>query len=80
MVETFDHVPGEENDQVSPMFISEHQGKTNWADFVLYSIHYLTGQNQGLSGLKNIWRVIMTGDSLSIIFSPNNEYWVSFTL
>ena len=34
------------------------------------SIHYLTGQNQGLSKLKNIWRVIMTGDLLSVIFSP----------
>jgi len=34
----------------------------------------------GLSGLKNIWPVIMTGDLLSIIFSPNNEYWVSFAL
>ena len=45
-----------------------------------YSIHYLTGQNWGLSGLKNIWPVIMTGDPLSVIFSPNNEYWVSFAL
>ena len=35
-----------------------------------YSIHYLTGQNRGLSGLKNIWSVIMTGDLLSVIFSP----------
>ena len=26
-----------------------------------YSIHYLTSQNRGLSGLKNIWTVIMTG-------------------
>ena len=35
------------------------------------SIHHLTGQNRGLSGLKNIWPVIMTGDLLSvIIFSP----------
>ena len=34
------------------------------------SIHYLTGQNWGLSGLKNIWPVIMTGDLLSVIFSP----------
>ena len=32
-----------------------------------YSIHYLTGQNRGLSGLKNIWLVIMTGNLLSII-------------
>ena len=35
-----------------------------------YSIHYLTGQNRGLSGLKNIWPVIMTGDLLSVIFCP----------
>ena len=35
-----------------------------------YSIHYLTGQNRGLSGLKNIWLVIMTGDLLFVIFSP----------
>ena len=35
-----------------------------------YSIHYLTGQNRGLSWLKNIWPVIMTGDPLSVIFGP----------
>ena len=35
-----------------------------------YSIHYLTGQNRGLSGVKNIWPVIMTCDLLSVIFSP----------
>ena len=29
----------------------------------------LTGQNRGLSGLKSIWPVIMTGDLLSIILS-----------
>ena len=29
----------------------------------------LTGQNRGLSGLKNIWSVIMTGDLLSVILS-----------
>ena len=34
------------------------------------SILYLTDQNRGLSGLKNIWPVIMTGDLLSVIFSP----------
>ena len=34
-----------------------------------YNIHYLTGQNRGLSGLKNIWPVIMTGDLLSVILS-----------
>ena len=33
-------------------------------------IHYLTGQNGGLFGLKNIWPVIMTGNLLSVIFSP----------
>ena len=30
----------------------------------------MTGQNRGLSGLKNIWPVIMTGDLLSVILSP----------
>ena len=29
----------------------------------------LTGKNRGLSGLKNIWPVIMTGDLLSVILS-----------
>ena len=29
----------------------------------------LTGQNRALSGLKNIWPVIMTGDLLSVILS-----------
>ena len=38
---------------------------------------YLTGQNRGLSGLKNIRPVIMTGDLLSVIFSP--EVIVTFT-
>ena len=33
-------------------------------------IHYFTGQKRGLSGLKNIWPVTMTGDLLSIILSP----------
>ena len=36
----------------------------------IYSLHYLTGQNRGLSRLKNIWSVIMTGDLLSVILSP----------
>ena len=36
---------------------------------IYYSI--LTGQNWGLSGLKNIWPVIRTGDLLSVILSPN---------
>ena len=35
-----------------------------------YSIHYLTSQNRGLSGLKSIWPVMMTGDLLSVILSP----------
>ena len=171
MEETFDHAPGKEKDQVSPMFISEHQRKTNVCRFCAlithifsyflkfvelyvyfiswtlslkriyaslstfgyfshhrtmilkvertfkkraktvernsttcecifhqlavknvnvnvvikiycrrnsiflrpkknYSLHYLTGQIRGLSGLKNIWPVIMTGDLLSVIFSP----------
>ena len=43
-----------------------------------YSIHYLTGQNRGLSGLQNIWPVITTGDLLSVIFSP--EYKVALHL
>ena len=29
----------------------------------------LTGQNRGVSGLKNIWPVIMTGDLVSVILS-----------
>jgi len=33
----------------------------------------LTGQNWGLSGLKNIWPVIRTGDLLSVILSPDTE-------
>ena len=37
------------------------------------SIHYLPRQNRGLSGLKNIWLVIMTGDLLSVIFSPLHD-------
>ena len=39
----------------------------------IISIHYLTDQNQGLSGLKNIWPVMMTGDLLSIIFGPDQQ-------
>ena len=35
-----------------------------------YSLLILTGQNWGLSGLKIIWPVMMTGDLLSVIFSP----------
>ena len=31
--ESFDHVPGKEKDQVSPMFISEHECKTNLCRF-----------------------------------------------
>ena len=30
---TLDHVPGKEKDQVSPMFISEHQRKTSMCRF-----------------------------------------------
>ena len=40
-----------------------------------YSIHYLTSQNQGLSGLKNIWPVIMSGDLLSVLFSALCQWW-----
>ena len=36
----------------------------------IISIHYLTGQDRGLSGLKNIWPVIMTGNLLTVILSP----------
>ena len=39
------------------------------------SIHYLTSQNQGLSGLKNIWPVIMSGDLLSVLFSALCQWW-----
>ena len=39
----------------------------------IISIHYLTGQNRGLSGLQNIWPVIMTGNLLSVICSPDPE-------
>ena len=35
-----------------------------------HGIHYLTDQNRGLSGLKNNWPVIMSGDLLSVIFGP----------
>ena len=35
---------------------------------------YLTGQNQGLSRLKNIWPVIMTGDLLSVILSLDRKF------
>ena len=42
-----------------------------------YSIHNSTGQNPGLSGLKNIWPVIMTGNLLSVIFSPVNLIFLS---
>ena len=37
---------------------------------IINSIHYLTGQNRGLSRLKNIWPVIMTSALLSTILSP----------
>ena len=37
----------------------------------IISIHHLTGQNLGLSGLKNILPVIMTGNLLSVICSPD---------
>ena len=50
-----------------------HRQKKKW-----YSILYLTGQNRGLSRLKNIWPVIRTGDLLSVILSPewrNNYYY-----
>ena len=39
----------------------------------------MTGQNRGLSGLKNIWPVIMTGDLLSVILSLGlYKFTVSF--
>ena len=37
-----------------------------------HCIHYLTGQNPGLSGQKIIWPLIMTGDLLSVILSPES--------
>ena len=43
-----------------------------------YSIHYLTGQNRGLSALKNIWPVVMTVDLLSIIFCPAYHIFQKF--
>ena len=39
--ETFDHVPSKEKDQVSPMFISEHQGKTNLCRFFSLITHII---------------------------------------
>ena len=38
-----------------------------------YSIHYLTGQNRGLSGLKKNWLVIRTGNLLSVIRELKNH-------
>ena len=42
---TFDHVPGKEKDQVSPMFISEHQRKTSlcrfWYIIIAISLSWL---------------------------------------
>ena len=46
-------------------------------------MHYLTGQNWGLSALKNIWPVIMTGNLLTVLFSPDDckmAYFVSVKL
>jgi len=37
---------------------------------IFHSLHYLTSQNWGLSGQKNIWLVIMPGNLLSVILSP----------
>ena len=44
-----------------------------------YRIHYLTGQNRGLSGLKIIWLVIMTGNLLSIILRINLCFATNFS-
>ena len=52
------------NNDLLQAYLDIPQAKKN------YSIHYLTGQNRGLSGLKNIWPVIMTGELLSVILSP----------
>ena len=49
---------------------ARQQKRSSFTNGTYYDTHYLTGQNQGLSALKNIWLVIMTGDLLSIIFSP----------
>ena len=48
---------------------------------IYYSI--LTGQNWGLSGLKNIWPVIRTGDLLSVILSrifEGENAWPALTV
>ena len=135
--ETFDHVLGNEKDQVSPIcrywtnlgdfrhrrtmilkvYINGHKTGENrgkelnnvWMNFsptcrqkperqcsttiycqgnlILqrgknnYGIHYKTGQNRGLSGLKSIWPVILTGNLLSVILSPVQckavpKFWV----
>ena len=46
-----------------------------------YGFCYMTGQNRGLSGLKSIWPVILTGNLLSVILSPVQckafpKFWV----
>ena len=43
-----------------------------------YSIHYLTGENRGLSVLNNIWPVIRTGDLLSVILRPAVMHSLNF--
>ena len=52
------------NVDVEIMIYSQHNS-TFLRQKKYYSIHYLPIQNQGLSRLKNIWPVIMTGDLLS---------------
>ena len=143
--ETFDHVLGNEKDQVSPIcryrtnlgdfrhrrtmmlkvYINGHKTGENrgkelnnvWMNFsptcrqkleqkcrtasvIRYSMGNkviiifinLTGQNRSLSGLKNIWPVIMTGDLLSVILSLDTRkivlstaglfwhFWVFFSI
>ena len=51
-----------------------------FTDGTYYGIHYLTGQNRGLSVLKNFWLVIMTGDLLSVIFSPRALTMIIFLM
>ena len=49
-------------------------------NLIFISIHYLTGQNWGLTGLRNILAVIMTGDLLSIIFCPAYHIFQKFPM
>ena len=43
--ETFDHVPGKEKDQISLMFISEHQRKTNFVQILFFITQIIIFRN-----------------------------------